>query len=426
MPVIVSLALRYLVARARQSLLSIGGVTLGVLALTVIQSLMGGFLQEFVRRTLSTQPHITVRRRPLEVNEPTSPARAALPPATGPQLLATARPPVPEEEEAIYAPESMLARLRAVPGVAAAAPAAEGQALFGFGGTWEPVTLYGVAPERQAEVVEFAAHLRGGTARELERNQNGVVLGHYLAERMRVTVGDRVTARAASGATVSLRVVALYDSGVYDTDDTGAWVNLRRAQSLLGLGGAVNSLLVRVADYNQADEVARRLQWATGLEAESWTVANANSLGLLRMIVSIMYLVTALTMTVAGFGIAGTMVTTVSEKTFDIGVLKAMGMNSARIGQVFLLLAMIMTVLGVAAGLVLSYFAIEVIAQIPSGARPQPGVLLSSKLMPMARDWRNYAISGGFALLLSFLAGLSPALRAARLEPLAIIRNAAG
>jgi lipoprotein-releasing system permease protein len=424
--VVLTIAVRYLVARLRQSLLTVVGIAVGVLALTVMQAIMGGFRSEFVKKTLDVAPHITVRRRSVEMVDPAAPTRRALQRLHDPVVVQLARPPSPDEEEEIHSFRTIEQKIRTVPGVAASAPTVGGEVMFGFSSTWEPVTLNGILPSQQARVLDFARNLRGGAAADLERDQGGVILGQYLAERMRVAVGDRVIALAQDGTPVSLRIVALYNSMVYDVDNTGAWVNLRRAQALLGMSGAVNAIQVRCADYNAADEVARRVEYAIGMDAESWMEANANNLSLFTMFSSIMYLVTAFTMTVAGFGIAGNLIMTVSEKTFDIGVLKAMGMKSGHLSLVFLVLAMLMMGIGLTAGLSLAFLAVEGISHIPSAARPMPGVVVASETMPVFQDWTIYAVSAVFAMVVSVIAGLSPAMRAARLDPLNIIRNAAG
>ncbi len=429
MMLVITLATRYLAARLRQSVLTIGGIALGMVALTVIQSMMGGFRAEFVKKTLATSPEIIVRRRPPEKFDPVGPTRQALASAAAPltpTLLEAPRPPLPDEAENIRSVQTVEAALGEVTGVAATAPLITGQVMFTFSGASEPVNVNGIIPSRHSRVVEFRKKLTGGTDEELERSTSGVVLGKFLADRMRVHVGDRVVARGQDGAAVSLRVVALHDSYVYEVDNTTAWVNLRRAQSLLSLSGQVNAVQVRTTDYNRAEEIARAIEYRVGMDAESWMEANKNVLGLLNMIVSIMTMVTVFTMSVAGFGIAGNLITTVAEKTFDIGVLKAMGMTSGRIVAVFLLLSMLMMSLGLILGMGISYGVVELLSNVKSAIKPGPGVIVASENMPMIRSWTIYITSGLFAVVVSLIAGLAPSLKAARLEPLGILRNAAG
>jgi len=421
-----ALAVRYLWARLRQSLLTIGGVVLGVVALTVIQGMMGGFRLSFVEKTLGTSPEIMVRRQNFQDQDPSTPTRSGLA-AVGAALLVEApRPPLPDEPERITNGDVLEQKLRGVPGVAAVAPLVTGRVVFSFSGNPEPVMVNGIVPAQHTQVVGFGSRLMGGEVSDLEADPSGVVLGRFLAERMRVHVGDRVVARATNGRAIGLRVVALHDSYVYDVDNGTAWVNLRKAQALLGFPGQINALQVKTTDRDRAEEIAGQIQLAVGMDAESWMEANKNLLGLLNMIVTIITLVTVFTMTVAGFGIAGNLVTTVAEKTFDIGVLKAMGMRSSQITLVFVLLGFLMVAIGVTAGLGLGYWVVETLSRVKSAIKPGPGVITANETMPMVKTWTIYAVSGGFAMAISLLASLSPALRAARLEPLGIIRNAAG
>lgn len=426
MRVVFPLALRYLVARLRQSLLTIAGVALGVVALTVIQAMMGGFKLSFVEKTLGTSPEIMVRRQNFQNTEPSAPTRAGLEHLKHALLVEVPRPPLPDEPERIPNGEVLEAGIKAVAGVAATAPLVTGRIVFSFSGNPEPVVVNGIVPSQHARVIAFAAKLKGGEAADLERDTNGVVVGRFLAERMRVGVGDRVIARGINGRAVGLRIVALHDSYVYEVDNGTVWVNLRRAQSLLGMPGQINAIQVKTVDRDRAEEIARQIQFSTAMDAESWQEAQRNLLGLLNMIVSIMTLVTVFTMTVAGFGIAGNLVTTVSEKTFDIGVLKAMGMRTGHITLVFLVLGTLMVFIGVSVGLGVGYAIVEGLSRVKSAIKPGPGVLVANETMPMVKSWTIYAFAGGFAFVISFLASLSPALRAARLEPLNIIRNAAG
>jgi lipoprotein-releasing system permease protein len=418
------LAARYLRARLRQSVLTIGGIALGVLALTTIQAMMGGFGVAFIGTILGTSPHIMVRRQPLEPFEPSSPTRRALQHLQDPLLVEVARTPLPDEPERILGWEGLQQRILEVPGVVATAPTVDGSAIFGFSGVWEPVSVHGILPRRQNAVVELVDKLASGTLDGLERSPNGVVLGYQLAERMRVGVGDRVLALTPDGSPVSLRIVDLYQSNVFEADNSTAWLNLPRAQAILGTGPAVTAIQVRVADHNEADRVARQVELAIGMDAESWMETNENNISLITMFTWIMYIVTGLTMTVAGFGIAGNLITTVSEKSFDIGVLKAMGMKARHIIATFIMLAVLMMLVGVTLGLTTAYFAVEALAHVPTASGSQPGaVVAASDTMPILQSWTLYVISGAFAMVISVIGGLSPALQASRLEPLTIIRS---
>lgn len=426
MAIVLNIAVRYLAARHRQSLLTVAGIVIGVVALTVMQSLMGGFRQSFINSILGTAPHILVRGRDIVQADPGSPARDALRSLSDPLVVQLNRPPLPDEEDEIRTLAQVERAVQEVPGVAAVAPLASGQVLFGFSGNWEPVTLQGILPSAHGRVLlEFPDNLSGGRVSDLEVDTHGVILGYLLAERMRVGLGDRVTARGADGAVTGLRIVALHDGGVYDVDNTSAWVNLRRAQSLLGLDTSVSSVQVRCRDFEEADAIGRAIEYSTGYEAESWVEANRNYLGLIRMITSIMSLVSVFTMSVAGFGIAGNLITTVGEKTFDIGVLKAMGMSSRALSGIFLTLALLMMAIGLSIGLALSYGAVELISRLPSASRPMPGALISAKTMPMVKHWSIYATSVGFAFVIGLAAGFAPARRAAGMDPMHILRDSA-
>jgi len=282
-----------------------------------------------------------------------------------------------------------------------------------------------VEPLRQSAVVAFEDKLIGVTAAELAADSNGVVLGTHLAENLGVRPGERVTAISRAGAPVSLRVLGLYESLVYEVDSTTVYVNLRRGQALLGLGGTVNALQVALANRDRAEAISRRIEAGLGLDAESWQEGQADRLSLITMITTIMLTVVALTMAIAGMGIATNLITTVSEKAGEIGVLKAMGLSTGRVAAVFFLLSLMLMAIGVTAGDGLAYGIIEALSRAPMFAKPGAGII-QSDTWPMAKSPVIYLVSAGFALVVSGVAGISPAARAARLQPMEIIRNSAG
>ena len=422
---VLTLAFRYLVGRIRQSWLTIIGVALGIVALTVMQAMMLGLRGLFIERVLGTVPHIIVKKETTEKEDALAPSRVALSLLRGGTLAEASRRPAPDLREEIRGYREFERRIRETPGVAVTAPLVEGDAVFTFGGRAEPVHLMGVDPLRQAQVVAFADKLLGISPQDLAGDQYGVILGRHLADTLGARVGDRVTAIPRDGGTVSLRVLGLYESRVYDVDLTTAFVNLRRGQSLLGMDGTVTSIQARVVDRTEAAAIGRQIQGSTGLHAESWLEGHADRLRLINMITTIMLSVVALTMVISGMGIATTLITIVSEKAFDIGVLKAMGMRPRSVALIFLLLSLLLMGLGVLIGDGIAYGIIEVLRRTPTATSSRPGAgLVDSDTWPMEQSLQIYLVSAVFALVVSAIAGVSPALRAARLTPLAIIRNA--
>jgi lipoprotein-releasing system permease protein len=422
--VVVLISLRYLRSRLRQSLMTVSGVAMGVMILVFFQSLMGGFRGNFTKLAIEASAHITVKARSTSQQDPATPTRDSfVGQVTNLPHIALARPPIPDEKHEIKNWRSIAERARRIANVVAVAPFVATQAVMNYGDKVEAVNVIGVEPILQVNVIPWREKIVGGSPESLQQDPNGVILGFYLAEKLGLNVGDRVPVVTQAGATFPMKVVGLYRSRIYEVDDTRAYVNLNRAQVFEGLSGTVNGLYVRVAQIDDADDAAVALERQFGLVADSWREANQNFLSLITMITSIMYTVVVLTMTVAGFGIAGTLIMTVNEKMKDIGVLKALGVPPRAIAAVFVLTGMMTGLIGIAIGMMGGYTLIEIMSLVPINVGGSGSMLEADRFL-MIRSVMHYVLAGVFAFVVSVFASAIPALRASRLDPLPIIRGA--
>lgn len=414
------IAWRYLRARVRQTALTITGVALGVTIVTIMQSYIGGFLNFFVQRALASTPQITVTQTSVGLPDPAGPLMRATQGLNNPPAINVAQLPVPDEEEEldnVTAAETAVAR---VPGVVAVAPFVTGQGLAINGGLEQAVSFIGIRPSSEAQITDFAGRLVEGTPDDLERQANGIILGVVLARDLSAAVGDRVTIVSQEGVSQRFEVVGIYTADLDEIDQVRAYINLRQAQQLMGLRG-VSGLGVKTATLDEAPQVARRIEAETDYQAETWREVNSGFLDLFTTISMIIYLVIGLTMIVAGFGIANTLVLTVNEKRRDIGVLKALGVPRGQIALLFVTFGVIVGVIGVAVGELLGALGVELMSR----TRIPVEELTSSRPMnfPMLRIPRVYLVSGVFGLLVSIAASLFPSTQAAKADPIAVIRS---
>jgi lipoprotein-releasing system permease protein len=183
----------------------------------------------------------------------------------------------------------------------------------------------------------------------------------------------------------------------------------------------VNQLRLRIVDVTQAQEVARHIEARFGYRAEPWQEANANMLGIFVIQNAVMYSTVGAILIVACFGIFNVVSTVVYEKTRDIAILKSMGFAERDIRRIFVLQGFLVGVVGVACGWLLGFAIVEAMAtlrfDIEGFVRTQGFILYRS---PM-----HYALSGGFALGAAVFAAWLPARRAARVNPVDIVRGAA-
>ncbi|HOF89511.1 MAG TPA: ABC transporter permease [Armatimonadota bacterium] len=422
MAVSIWITLRYLGARARQTALTLTGVALGVMIVAIMQSYIGGFLNYFIARMLQSTPAVTVTQTRAGLSDPAGPLRRALG-AYGNPLFAVRQLPVPDEEETLEHPRRAEALIAALPGVVAVAPIVTGQGLIVNGDLREGVSLLGIEPGREARVTGFHQRLESGSPEALARSPDGIILGTILAFHLSAEPGDRVTLISQQGISRRLRVVGIYAAELEEIDAVRAYVNLRTAQQLLDQRG-VSALAVRTATLADAAPVARAIEARTPYTARTWRELNTGFLDLFTTLSLIIYLVVGLTMVVAGFGIANTLILAVSEKMRDIGILKALGAAPRQIAGIFFATGLLIGLVGVAVGLLLGAAGIAIMASIPFPIRMVGETPISVEYFPMLRVPRVYLLSGGFGLLVSLVASLLPAWRAATADPLPVIRGA--
>jgi lipoprotein-releasing system permease protein len=406
-PVELLLALRYLRARGQRSNLSlfvwigVGGVFLGVSALMVVLAVMTGFQDGVKEKIIAANPNILV----LEAS-----GRGV---ADGPAVAAT---------------------VGRVEGVRSATPFVLQQALFtlrGAGATGG--LLRGVDLDNQAVRTELAGHLRAGSLEALSRRDGepGIVLGRELARALGAVPGDSVTVISPQGAMTAVglvpkmrrfQVVGLIEVGLWEHDASVAYTGLGEAREFAGLGDRVSGVEVRLTDPFEARAVGRRIASALGPQywLRDWMDMNRNLFAALQLEKLALFVIVTIIVLVAAFAIIGHLILLVADKRKEIGILKAMGASARSIATVFLIAGMLIgvvgTVLGSAFGLLLIW------VQNTYKVIRLAGDVYQIDHLPMKLTTSDFALIVGATLIISFLATLSPARRAAGLDPVDVLR----
>ncbi|WP_431280809.1 ABC transporter permease [Humitalea sp. 24SJ18S-53] len=399
--------------RRRQTLVSVLGVALGVAFFIAIGSVMRGFQTYFINQTIDVAPHITMKdetRTP-----PAQPAFLAFPDAAVSVNGIKPR----DRVRGIRASGDTLAMLEAMPGLAAA-PVLTGQALLRYGARDVSASISGIDPVRQARVSNISKDMIAGRIEDLRTAANGIVIGDGLAMRLGLSMGDSFSAISPAGVTLSMKVVGLFRTGIQSLDQSAGYTLLTVNQVLQNRPNVVNRIEMRLADVTQAEPMARLIEGRFANRTESWEESNRNILIVFVIQNAIMYSVTGAILLVAAFGIFNIVSTVVFEKTRDIAIMKSLGFTEGDIQRLFLIQGIAAGFIGAILGCALGAAMIEGLAQVRFGI----GTPAGNDRFLLARDWRLYAIGCVFALVSAAVAALMPARRAARLDPVQVIRGA--
>lgn len=401
------LASRYLSARSSSrflnliTIIAIGGICVGVMALIVVIGVMSGLQREVRDRILGTNPHIMVLARG--------------------EGLRLDDWPVP------------LAEAEKEPAVTASEPFVYTEALiFQDVNYQQGFVLRGISQDATQRLGDQLA-AGGWNFGETESGLPGIVLGFRLANRLLVYPGDTISLVSAHGMELTpagfiprfkkFELVGLFNSGMYEYDNQMGYVSLGAAQDLLGLGEAVTGLALWVRDPWKADRVAERLEARLGFPyaVRDWKRTNEGLFSALKLEKMGMSLVLFLIVLVAAFNIISTLIMVVADKTREIGILRSMGMTSKGILRVFILQGLIIgvagTFLGLLGGMGLSW-AIDYFGLISL-----PGDVYLISQIPITLNPLDVAAVVLLSVLISFSATIYPSRQAARLQPVEAIRH---
>ena len=404
------IGMRYLRAKRRTrfvsfiSGISLSGIALGVAALIVILSVMNGLEGDIRERLLSMTAHGRISGEAGELSN-----------------WQRVRQTVLKDN-----------------GVIAAAPVVELEGMLRSSREPRGVLVHGVDPSLEAEVSGRTIRFLVGSLDDLGAGQRGIVLGRLLALDLNLRVGDGVNLLVPRpGANGSIDPVierftvrGVFEAGVQEHDSGLALVHAADAQRLLELHDTVTAVRFLADDVMHAPEVANRLRTSLGesVTSSDWTVENASYFRAIRLEKMMISLIVSLVIGVAAFNIVASLVMVVTDKTAEIAILRTLGIGPNGVVRVFFLQGVVIgwlgVLLGVTAGVVLAINVPDIVPAIERafGFQIMPGDVYYVTEIPSILRLRDVAIIACSALVLTALATLYPARRAAHVQPAAALR----
>jgi lipoprotein-releasing system permease protein len=403
------LAMRHLCSGGRQTLLTISAVAAGVIIVVFITTLIFGLQRRWTTILTDALPHVTIR-----VVDPKPTPLADAPGQALGAISSRIEQRAPQEKN-LENWAQVLEVVQALPNVRVVALVVRGQAFASKAGNPYGVSVIGADPEVQDQVTPVSKNLVAGHYRGLDSEE--IVIDYELARDLNVSSGDRIRLTSSTGAVEAFTIAGIYSQG---QDRGSAYITLWTAQSLYGLGTAVNAILVKVVDIFAADEVAARIQALLPYEARSWIEEFPQFLSSLQMQTASAYLISAFSLAASAFAIASILIVSVLQKSKQIGILKSMGARRSQILRAFILegfgIALVGSGLGAAVGMTIVYL-LSLIEQPVTRVGQPPKQLFPVAILPWYIGLAMLAPIGA-----TVLAAWLPARRAARLNPVDVIR----
>lgn len=411
------IALTHLLTKRKQTIVAMLGVTFGISMFLVMISFMTG-VNDFTKGlAMDEAPDIRIYN-PMEIEKSTIISKAAKDTSGNLYVVYHQRPKntLPKLRNALMLAKS----LENMPEIKGVAPQVATQVFFNNGPIRISGSLQGIDVKRQGELFTLGRKMDAGQLIDLLGINDGVLLGFGLAQKMNVGVGDRVSITTSEGNILMLRVVGIFSYGMADFDNARAYATLATVQKVMQRDpGFITDLHIKMYDNTTAKALAEHISKEFGVHAEDWSTANASLLAgeSIRMVMTGVISFTLLL--VAGFGIYNIMNMNIINKLKDIAILKATGFESRQIVGIFLWQSAIIGVLGGLVGLLLGYGLCVLLSHAPFPA----GNIVRIKTMPVNFTLQHYLMGFFFGVSTTILAGFFPSLKAAKVDPVQIIRG---
>ncbi|HWR90183.1 MAG TPA: lipoprotein-releasing ABC transporter permease subunit [Dissulfurispiraceae bacterium] len=399
------IALRYLKAKKRHrgvsfnTVVSVGGVAVGVMALLVVLSVMSGFHEDLQKKILGANAHAVVL----------------------------------SFRGGIENYGDLVEKLRGEPHIVSLSPFVLGQAMISAGKRAHGAYLRGIDPSTELATTDILKHLREGKYEDFIKKDGTpkIIIGTELSGNLGVMVGDTVNVLSPMGEMGPLgmlprvrqfKVAAIFEMGMFEYDSNLVITDMASAQEFFGIGTAVTGIQLRIDDIYRASELRERLnaKLSPPYYARDWMQMNRNLFSALKLEKFAMFVILILIVLVASFNIVSTLMMNVMEKQREIAILKAMGATSRGIMMIFMLQGLLIGLIGTSIGLAGGYVLGKVIHHYEIIKLPADVYYLSK--LPVKMKVFDFVVVSLSAVVISFLSTVYPSYHAAKLNPVEPLR----
>jgi lipoprotein-releasing system permease protein len=414
--IVLDISIGFLFARLKQSIVAAAGVTFGIAMFIALISFMSGLNKMLDDLILNRTAHIRFYNeirpstvQPIEISPLYEDAE---------NFIRSVKPK--EQGKEIYNSLSIIHDLKIDPRVIDVAPKAATQVFFNTGIVEIAGIVNGIDVAAEEKLFQFSNYVTSGNIGDISNIPNSIFVGKGIAEKLMIGIGDVIQVTTPKGEINSLKVAGIFQFGIIEIDNSTSYASLETVQKLLGKPSSyITDIQIKLTQISEAPAVAKELSKKYEVDAIDIQTANSQFETGSKVRTIISYAVGITLLVVAGFGIYNILNMMIYEKMDSIAILKATGFSGTDVQGVFIFLSLIIGISGGLTGLGLGLLLTYIIDNIPFVTASLPTI----KTYPIEYKAIYYVIGISFALITTFLAGLFPARKASKIDPVSIIRG---
>jgi lipoprotein-releasing system permease protein len=413
---VIKIALTHLVAKKRQTIVAMLGVTFGIAIFIFQAGLMSGFQDYFIEETVNSTANIRI------FNEAEKNRKGIISKLNDDKnhwnVVQNQKPK--DEQNKIKNGYQIISILERDPRVAGVSPFLGSQAIFKVGISQIAGRVSGVDIIKENILFDVSKNMKQGDITRLETIPNGIILGDGLADLLGAKMGDNIMVTSPLGVNLDMKIVGINHSGLTEVDKSRAYINIRNAQKLLQVDGSyITDINIKLKDFALSEELAKYYHAKFGFRAIDWKEANASVFSVFKIQNLVTYLIIISILIVSGFGIFNILMMIIYEKMPDIAILKAIGYKDSDIKKIFLTESLIIGILGGLLGLVIGFIMQKIVGNIRMDIKG----FVSMEYLHFNSSPGFYVFAFVFGLIATSIAGYIPARKAGKVDAIDIIRS---
>ncbi len=410
------LALRQLLSKKNQTILTLMGIILGTAAYVAISGMMLGFQNFIIDQLVNNDSHVRIKARE-EVLSAQTLNEAFFDDST---LIHWVRPPSGKKDNSyILAPLSWIERLESDPDVFAVSAQMVAQGIATIGGNAQGVRIIGSIPEKQRRVSNIESYMLNGKFTDIGNSGNRIIVGADFAKNIGVAMNETILLTVGKGEAQPFKIVGLFQLGVKTLDESTLFASLSDVQNLNQTPSRITDIAIRLFDVSKASELSLNWNLLGQEKVQSWDQANEGIMSVFKTQDITRNAMTISILIVAGFGIYNILSLAVTHRRREIAILRSIGFEPQDIVKLFFIQGLILGLIGGVLGALVGYAATYGMSQIEvSGNRS-----LGGSRMMVSYDFWIYVKAFSLAVFCSCFAGYLPSRSAGKLEPIDIIRG---